>query len=195
MPRRLQNGLPLGKPSNRDSHAAQRAGSQWRMPQSLWLRLIVLHKPVTARRLVSCLPSQLPMHLPTGSLRQLLAYEPQRACMGRASGRRTRLRRERAISPHQGRVEACAPQSVVVSTRPASPLVSVALLVQLVPSLAVHASAHHDAPATSPQVPWDSTRSRRRVRWRRLAQIQMLASVSERPRGRWSQQWRMYLPP
>jgi hypothetical protein len=50
-------------------------------------------------------------------------------------------------------------------------------------------------PATSPQVPWDSTRSRRRVRWRRLAQIQMLASVSERPRGRWSQQWRMYLPP
>ena len=50
-------------------------------------------------------------------------------------------------------------------------------------------------PAISPQVPWDSTRSRRRVRWRRLAQIQMLASVSERPRGRWSQQWRMYLPP
>ena len=77
-------------------------------------------------------------------------------------------------------VEACAPQSVyqsvVVSTRPASPLVSVALLVQ-----------------------WDSTRSRRRVRWRRLARIRMLASVSERPRGRrrgrWSQQGRMYLPP
>jgi hypothetical protein len=61
--------------------------------------------------------------------------------------------------------------------------------------LAVQASAHHDTPATSPQVPWDSTRSRRRVRWRRLAQIQMLASVSERPRGRWSQQGRMYLPP
>jgi hypothetical protein len=61
-------------PSNRDSHAAQRAGSQWRMPQNLWLRLIVLHKPVTARRL-GFLPSQLPMHLPTGSLRQLLAYD------------------------------------------------------------------------------------------------------------------------